>query len=440
MASKGNISDKVKQILNLVEQGKTNSEICVLLQCTQASICAAKKRNGIPPKYKYNWPEIQAFYDAGNSYPECRAKFGISSGAIWKAIQAGKFISRTSGASLKIHYKKNGVPRRANPAINDAIKLKIRQTIANKVKNGTWHYSFSRVRSHTFHSKFAGAVSLMGMWEYRYAEYLDANNINWKRPKEKFQYTFSGLKNGSGFYTPDFYLMDEGVYIEVKGYETAKDRAKWAAFPKNLKHRVLRKNDLERLGIQNLSDKNGGARYAPQAKPQKLKRIGEPTVRRVKRAATPKAARYCSYCLSQLNSSQLKYCSLECSGQCKRKTARPTKEALHALVSQKPMAQVARELKLKSETTLRKWCVSYGIDYKVLSPTSRVNRIAPPKKDFIPLSKYLYVSRRPKRNKWLAKKTATAKDSNAFYKTFDTEYEAAQFASRQCGSEQILMR
>ena len=251
MAIKGYVSDKVKQILSLAQQGKTNSEICLLLKCTQVSVCAAKKRNGIPPRRKYNWPEIQAFYNEGNSYMECRAKFGISSAGLWKAMKAGKFVSRTTSDSLKVHYKKNGVP-----VFKDSIKSKISRTVSDKVKNGTWHYSFSRVRSHVFNSKFAGEVSLMGMWEYKYAEYLDANNINWRRPAEKFPYKFSGLKSGSGYYTPDFYLIDENVYIEVKGYETSKDRAKWEYFPKHLKHRVLRKKDLESLGICGLSSKS----------------------------------------------------------------------------------------------------------------------------------------------------------------------------------------
>lgn len=36
------------------------------------------------------------------------------------------------------------------------------------------------------------------------------------------------------FYTPDFYLVDEKSYLEVKGYETALDHAKWRAFTERL--------------------------------------------------------------------------------------------------------------------------------------------------------------------------------------------------------------
>lgn len=32
-----------------------------------------------------------------------------------------------------------------------------------------------------------------------------------------------------------FYLINEDLYIEIKGYETSKDEAKWSQFSKKLK-------------------------------------------------------------------------------------------------------------------------------------------------------------------------------------------------------------
>lgn len=48
-------------------------------------------------------------------------------------------------------------------------------------------------------------------------------------------------------YTPDFYLPDLDLYIEVKGYETDKDRSKWSQFTNNLE--VWNKSKLIELGI-----------------------------------------------------------------------------------------------------------------------------------------------------------------------------------------------
>lgn len=74
--------------------------------------------------------------------------------------------------------------------------------------------------------------------------YLDNLNIKWRRPTEKFKYIF---EEKSSYYTPDFYLEDEKVYIEIKGYKTPRDEAKWSQFPDELK--VLEGKDLVQLGI-----------------------------------------------------------------------------------------------------------------------------------------------------------------------------------------------
>jgi hypothetical protein len=82
------------------------------------------------------------------------------------------------------------------------------------------------------------------MWEVGYAKFLDEKGIRWRRPKESFEYEFEGKKHR---YTPDFYLTKTGVFVEIKGYETAKDRAKWTQFPGPLI--VLKGEDLYRMGI-----------------------------------------------------------------------------------------------------------------------------------------------------------------------------------------------
>lgn len=46
--------------------------------------------------------------------------------------------------------------------------------------------------------------------------HLDQQGISWRRPDEKFPYFFEGRNS---YYTPDFYLIDEGCYIEIKGYK-----------------------------------------------------------------------------------------------------------------------------------------------------------------------------------------------------------------------------
>jgi len=118
-------------------------------------------------------------------------------------------------------------------------RQRLSETVMKKVQEGTWHLSFSKSRSHEYKG-----IKLHGMWEVKYAMYLDDHHIKWRRPNEKFKYRFN---EKDSYYTPDFFLEDEGVYVEIKGYKTPKDEAKWSQFP--LKLRILEGKDLIQLGI-----------------------------------------------------------------------------------------------------------------------------------------------------------------------------------------------
>lgn len=118
---------------------------------------------------------------------------------------------------------------------------KISNTIRQKVKDGTWHTSLAK----KMHHQYKGA-SLHGTWEVAYAKYLDANKIIWERNTKSFPYVYKDVNRR---YTPDFYLPDTNEYVEIKGYKTEKDEAKWTQFPQNEVLRVLMHKDLKSLGI-----------------------------------------------------------------------------------------------------------------------------------------------------------------------------------------------
>ncbi len=101
-----------------------------------------------------------------------------------------------------------------------------------------------RCKKIKYDSKIAGIVLLDGSWELKVAIFLDENNIQWKRNTIRFPYYFD---NRNRYYTPDFYLIDEDCYIEVKGYEIEKDRYKWAQFTKKLQ--IWNKDKLIQLKI-----------------------------------------------------------------------------------------------------------------------------------------------------------------------------------------------
>lgn len=79
----------------------------------------------------------------------------------------------------------------------------------------------------------------LGSWEALIAKLLTENNIHWIKEQHSFDYIFN---NSIHSYYPDFYLPDFDLYIEVKGMETEKDRAKWRDFPNN-RHLFIIKGD-----------------------------------------------------------------------------------------------------------------------------------------------------------------------------------------------------
>jgi very-short-patch-repair endonuclease len=55
---------------------------------------------------KYNWNEIQKYYDLGNTWRDLTEKFGVRAASLHKAKKSGRFISRSQSDSLKLALKK----------------------------------------------------------------------------------------------------------------------------------------------------------------------------------------------------------------------------------------------------------------------------------------------------------------------------------------------
>lgn len=136
-------------------------------------------------------------------------------------------------------YRKRKSESAKNRRYSQEQREKMSQTVMKKVREGTWHLSFSKSRTHEYRG-----VKLHGLWEVKFAMNLDDKNIEWRRPTEKFPYEFEGKKRN---YTPDFWVPEMDSYIEIKGYATPKDETKWKQFP--MKLIILKGEDLIQLGI-----------------------------------------------------------------------------------------------------------------------------------------------------------------------------------------------
>jgi 5-methylcytosine-specific restriction endonuclease McrA len=81
----------------------TVSEVARDLGISAPTVCYHARRLGYPPqpKQRYDWAAIQAFYDDGHTYRETKVRFGFSSGAWGKAVDAGKIVARRNVTSLE---------------------------------------------------------------------------------------------------------------------------------------------------------------------------------------------------------------------------------------------------------------------------------------------------------------------------------------------------
>lgn len=183
---------------------------------------------------KYDWKQIQKYYDENHTTREVIAKFGMAIESLRKAKRRRDFFPRTQSVAQKLMHQIHGPM-----IISDDTRRRISHTVNKRIENGTWHVSLAKNMWKTYKG-----VKFHGTWEVEYAKWLDENNKPWRRPTESFQYEFQGKKRR---YTPDFYLLNEQTYVEIKGYETEKDVAKWSQFP--LKLKVLKEDELKKMGI-----------------------------------------------------------------------------------------------------------------------------------------------------------------------------------------------
>jgi len=137
------------------------------------------------------------------------------------------------------------VSHQKNKKRTEEEKKSISETMKKNPKAGGLRQGSGRGKKCWYESKIAGKVFLDSTWELAYAQWLDKNNIQWKKNKIKFPYE---RENKIRYYIPDFYLTDTNEYIEIKGFEREEDKLKWNAFPYKLT--VLKYDELTNLGIK----------------------------------------------------------------------------------------------------------------------------------------------------------------------------------------------
>lgn len=96
-------------------------------------------------------------------------------------------------------------------------------------------------------------IKVQGTWELKYSEFLNERKVNWIRSRKiSLRYCLDG-EDYKRIYYPDFYLPDDDLLIEIKGYYPDYERLKMKCVIKQNKDKkiiVLLKEDLLKLGIK----------------------------------------------------------------------------------------------------------------------------------------------------------------------------------------------
>ncbi len=159
-----------------------------------------------------------------------------------KCIDCGKIICNKAKRCVHCGNLKKSLARKIEhlcPICHNEIKR-----YNSKLCQRCYHKNKISVGSH-YKRYYYKNIYFKSSYEYKYALYLDKNNIKW-------QYEAKSFDLGNTSYRPDFYLSETDEWIEIKGWWRPDAKIKFdlfrAKFP-NIKIIVLYKNDLIKEGI-----------------------------------------------------------------------------------------------------------------------------------------------------------------------------------------------
>jgi HNH endonuclease len=92
-------------VASLIAVGLSFAEIGRRLGVSKPTVAYHARRLGIPPVDKFNcrydWAEVQAYYDSGNSITACQLRFGFARRTFMDGVRRGDVVTRPQAASIE---------------------------------------------------------------------------------------------------------------------------------------------------------------------------------------------------------------------------------------------------------------------------------------------------------------------------------------------------
>jgi hypothetical protein len=152
-----------------------------------------------------DWTLIQAAIDSGMSYREVDKKYSVTQRSIANAKKRGIINTRNRSEATKLAFKKFG-PKKLSPEARENLSKRMSEN--NPGGRSKWYE--------------VEGIKVQGKWEKAFIEFCIQKNIKCNRGK-RIAYLMEGKVRS---YTPDFYLPDLNLYVEIKGRWWGNDRQK----------------------------------------------------------------------------------------------------------------------------------------------------------------------------------------------------------------------
>lgn len=185
--------------------------------------------------------KIRLTATTGNTCARCGnpATHMTSNGVFWCSDETSRCPDVI--ATVK-HNQKNLKPNPTDPVKLEQKRNKISALMKARYASG-WESTAGRCKKYKYFSESAGHISVDGTWEITFCQFADALKLQWHRNKKRFSYIKPDGTHST--YQPDFFVDSWGIYVEVKGYETKLDHAKWSQFNEPLL--ILRKTEIGKM-------------------------------------------------------------------------------------------------------------------------------------------------------------------------------------------------
>jgi Helix-turn-helix domain len=130
-----------ERIADLLEQGETVTETARQLGIAKSTVSYHKRRLGLPMhtacNRRYDWDEVQRYYDEGHSARECCKHFGCSAKTFHDAMRRGAIFCRPKAMPLG-DLLING-PRSRNNIKQRLIAAGLKQNRCEQCGISRWH-------------------------------------------------------------------------------------------------------------------------------------------------------------------------------------------------------------------------------------------------------------------------------------------------------------